>query len=78
MMNVNLSLTAKEIELLNVSLRVNVREMETLANAESLGEKTCEEYREKLRMIPRILEVLTTLQVKRMMYDYGCQDSVTV
>ncbi len=76
MMNVNLSLTAKELELLNVSLRLNTRQMEDLANAESLGEATCAEYREKLSMVPRILEVLTTLTVKRMMHDFGCVETV--
>jgi hypothetical protein len=76
MMNVNLSLTERELELLSVSLRLNVREMEGLSKAECLGEKVCAEYREKLSMVPRILEVLATLQVKRMMHDFGCVETV--
>jgi hypothetical protein len=76
MMNVNLSLTEKELELLNVSLRLNVREMEDLSKAESLSEEARAGYLEKLSMVPRILDVLTTLQVKRLMHDFGCVETV--
>ena len=76
MMNVNLSLTERELELLNVSLRLNVREMEDLSKAESLSEEVRADYREKLSMVPRILDVLTTLQVKRLMHDFGCVETV--
>lgn len=78
MMNVNLSLTTKEIEMLSVALRLNVANIESLSNAECLGEDVRQGYREQLAMVPRILDVLTKLTVKRMMYDYGCQDTVTV
>jgi hypothetical protein len=76
MMNVNLSLTAKEIEMLSVALRLNVANMESLSNAECLAEDVRAGYREQLTMVPRILDVLTTLTVKRMMYDFGCVETV--
>lgn len=76
MMNVNLSLTEKEIEMLSVALRLNVEPMERLANAECLSESVRAEYREKLSMVPRILEVLTTLQIKRIMHEHGATGTV--
>jgi len=77
MMNVNLSLTAKEIEMLNVALRLNVDNIESLSKAECLSEDVRAGYREQLAMVPRILDILTTLTVKRMMHDYGCTETVT-
>jgi hypothetical protein len=69
MMNVNLDLNFAELELLNVSLRCNLREIEKLANSEYLDEISRNRYKSQVAMTPRILEVLTALQVQRMMHD---------
>lgn len=76
MMNVNLSLNRDELELLSVSLRCNLREIESLANSQYLDESSKNRYREQVEMAPRILEVLTTLQVKRIMHDCGIVETV--
>jgi hypothetical protein len=69
MMNVNLDLNCAELELLNVSLRCNLREIEKLANSEYLDETSRNRYKSQVDMTPRILEVLTAVQVQRMMHD---------
>lgn len=76
MMNVNLSLSADELELVNLSIRCNLREIQSLADSEFLDDNVKNRYRKQIAMIPRILDVLTNLQVKRMMYDCGVCDTV--
>jgi hypothetical protein len=71
MMNVNLSLSMSDLELLAVSLRLNIEGMQRLANAECLSDDVRAEYRAKLDAVPRILDVLTTLSVKRLLLDHG-------
>jgi hypothetical protein len=76
MMNVNLSLNRDELEFLNISLRCNLREIEKLANSEVLDEISKDRYRKQVEMVPRMLEVLTTLQVQRIMHDCGIVKTV--
>ncbi len=71
MMNVNLDLNVAELELLNVSLRCNLREIEKLADSEYIDKVSKDRYKKQVAMTPRILEVLTALQVQRMMHDYS-------
>jgi hypothetical protein len=77
MMNVNLSLNSAELELLNISLRCNLREIEKLANSEYIDEISKDRYRKQVEMVPRMLEVLTALQVQRIMHDCGIEKTVT-
>ena len=77
MMNVNLSLNSAELELLNVSLRRNLMEIEKLADCQYLDQTARDRYRNQVDMVPRILEVLTSLQVQRIMHDCGIQKTVT-
>lgn len=76
-MNVNLSLNSAELELLNISLRCNLMEIEKLANSEYLDQTSKDRYQNQVDMVPRILEVLTSLQVGRIMHDCGSVKSVT-
>jgi hypothetical protein len=76
MMNVNLSLDRDELELLNVSLRCNLREIEKLADSEYLDEVSKDRYKKQVAMVPRMLEVLTRLQVQRIMHDCGIVKTV--
>lgn len=77
MMNVNLSLSGSDLELLHVSLQLHVDTLERLANAECLSDDVRAEYRAKLDAIPRILNVLTTLSIKRLMHNHGIVETVT-
>ncbi len=77
MMNVNLSLNSAELELLNISLRCNLREIEKLADSEYIDQTSKDRYRNQVDMVPRILEVLTALQVERIMHDCGITKTVT-
>jgi hypothetical protein len=77
MMNVNLTLNSDELELLNVSLRCNLREIQSLADSECLDETSKNRYKSQVAMVPRILEVLTALQVQRIMHDCGIVKTVT-
>jgi hypothetical protein len=76
MMNVNLDLSCAELELLNLSLRCNLRELQSLANSQYLDETSKNRYKSQVTMAPRILEVLTTLQVQRMIHDYSVVETV--
>jgi hypothetical protein len=76
MMNVNLNLDRDELELLNVSLRCNLREIEKLADSEYLDEVSKDRYKKQVAMVPRMLEVLTRLQVQRIMHDCGIVKTV--
>ena len=71
MMNVNLDLNVAELELLNVSLRCNLREIEKLADSEYIDKVSKDRYKKQVAMTPRILEVLTALQVQRMVHDHS-------
>jgi hypothetical protein len=71
MMNVNLSLTCEELELLSVSLRLNLPTITDLADAECLDESSRVRYRKQIEIAPRVLDILTKLQVQRMMFDFG-------
>ncbi len=75
-MNVNLNLDRDELELLNVSLRCNLREIEKLADSEYLDEVSRDRYKKQVAMVPRVLEVLTRLQVARIMHDCGIVKTV--
>lgn len=76
MMNVNLSFDRGDIELLSVALRLHVDMMESLSKAECLSVETREQYMSQLARVPRILKTLSTLEVKRIMYDCGMRETV--
>lgn len=76
MMNVNLTLNRDELELLSVSLRCNLREIQSLANSQYLDETSKNRYKAQVAMVPRVLEVLTQLQVQRILHDCGLVQTV--
>jgi hypothetical protein len=76
MMNVNLSLDRDELELLNVSLRCNLREIEKLANSPYIDEDAKNRYKKQVAMVPRVLDILTNLQVQRILHDCGIVKTV--
>jgi hypothetical protein len=78
MMNVNMTLNREELEAVGLSLRAYVHEMKNLANAECLDVASKERYQKTLDMLPKLIDVFTTLQVKRILHDCGLVEPVTV
>ena len=77
MMNVNLSLTQEELALVGLSVRMHNGWLEDMVKSAHVVKETKDRYTAEIEMIPRILEVLTKLQVQRIMHDAGIVEPVT-
>lgn len=78
MMNVNLSLTREELDLISVSVRMHLGWMEQMSQSEYIPQESVDRYNAEINMVPRILDILTTLNVKRIMHDAGIVETVNV